>query len=594
MQLEQLATPVSVDSPHRRYATLHRALESGIASDATWREMTEVCLVLGHRDEALLSCQRIREPRIRRDAEHLLQRHGLLTRSADGEQADEMPHTVKEDVLDATRVLFEDHMPLTTIVTTMTFPIVVGLGGFLTSTTSSSFLFPAIAALPALCVAAVVGGMSRRILIDAARGLQDPPRIPQLRELSTQSGRFLLDALVLTLVLLGPAIALGCVQGLSVSTLVATMLGAFLLPGAMAIRQLTNDWRALSPNCLFTTITRLRGDYAATAGVCTLVAAPAALSTILTAGSHLYLQASVVGPLAVAPLFFASRLLGLMVHGNRRILRDLLAPRVQPASTKVATSALRPAAAQGDPTQPWGGDLARPTLRTTTATPPRVAAVPRTPVPDRGPLPTSAPRPALKAEARPAARREVRAVAPPVGAAAAAPIRPAHEAPLHQGLPQHGLPPQGSPLRGRALPPVQPAPAPHAATQPAGTQPGGARPGARPVARTAAARPAALSEASAASPVAARELGTHSTAAARRPLGGTHRAVGQSQRPAPTPVPEPHPLPATATQQVGTKPRVAVTETAPPDFTQLPGFNVVTGAARVLSGAAARAGGKRR
>ncbi|MEZ5966245.1 MAG: hypothetical protein R3F56_20585 [Planctomycetota bacterium] len=525
--------------------------------------MTEVCLRLGHRDEALLSYERIRDPRLRREAEHLLQRRGLLQADDETEAAPE-PRSVRDDIVDATRVLFEDHMPLTTIVTTMTFPIVVGLGGFLTSTTSSSFLFPAIAALPALCVAAVVGGMSRRILIDAARGLQDPPRIPQVRELSRQSGRFLLDALVLTLVFLGPAIALACVQGLSVSTLVAAALGAFLLPAAMAIRQLTDDWRALSPNYLFPAVTALRGDYAATAGVCTLVALPAALSAILTAGSQLYLQASVVGPLAVAPLFFASRLLGLMVYGNRETLRELLLPRVQPATAKptpAPVSAQATAPATKPETSSWSAGLARPTMRTTTATPPRVAAVPRKPRPDQGPLPTTAPRPALKA----AAPTPAPADAPRAPAIPAAEQRPAASRPLAKPAPV------------RAATPAPRAP------QPAPTPPN---------------REAVAGRAGSAAP----------QPPAKRPAGGTHRAVGAAAnapavaqpaaRPAAQPaartVAEPHPAPAGLATDQATKTRVAVTDKAPPDFTQMPGFNVVKGAARVLSGAASKAGGKRR
>lgn len=571
MQLEQLATPVSVESPHRRYATLHRALERGMASDATWREMTEVCLLVGHRDEALLSYERIRDQRLRREAEHLLQRHGLLRRSADSDLDEvELPRSVKDDVVDATRVLFDDHMPLTTIVTTMTFPVVVGLGGFLTASTSSSFLFPAIAALPAMCVAGVVGGMSRRIMIDAARGLQDPPRIPQVRELSQQSGRFLLDALVLAAVFLGPAIALACVQGLSVSTLVAIALGAFLLPGAMVLRQLTDDWRALSPNHLFPAITRLRGDYATTAGVCALVAAPAALAAVLTAGSHLYLQASVVGPLAVAPLFFASRLLGLMVHGHREVLKDLLAPVVQPAHSPPQRVA---SPAPADP-RAWRGDLARPTIRTTSATPPRVAAVPNATVPDRGPLPSAAPKRTRTVEAPPPAARAV--AARPAKAAVAdagtnVPPAPAKVSPPSAPRPQAARAPQAA---GASTP------APASTPRPAPREP-------HPLRKSAAV-------AAESSPPAARPSAIGARPAPTRMPSSTSAAPTKPAVSAPASEPPAVAQPTAASDAPAVKPRVAVTAEAPPDFTQLPGFNVVTGAARVLSGAASRAGGKRR
>jgi hypothetical protein len=555
LHLEKLATPVSSDTPHRRYAALHRAMESGMASNATWRELAEVCLQLGHHDEALTAYGKLADPGLRREVERLLQRRRLLPPGPSSEQDNEeaLPRTLKDDIADSARILFEDHMPLTTVVTTLTFPVVVGLGGFLTSATNS-FLFPAIAALPALCVAGVVGGLSRRIMIDAARGLQDPPRIPQLHELRHQSMRFLLDALVLTLVLLGPAILLAFFNGTLISTFVAAALGAFLLPGALAIRQLTNDWRALSPNYLFAAITRMRGDYMATASICGLVALPAALATIFTAGSHVYLQASVVGPLAVAPLFFASRLLGLLVHANRHALKDILAPRTsvqQVVSRQPAHAAAPPVPAPPAPKR-HAAEPARPVLRTTSATPPKVAAVEKRPAPAVGPLPFSAapkagslhpetkraapaPAPRTKeAQPAPAAARKNHAPAPArpnLGKAAPAPRAPAPASPIREPHPLSGV-------AARGVRAAEPAPAPE--------------------------------------PVAARS----------RALGGTHKAVGAGA------VPSPVPVASVAAQAEAARPKVAVSDDAPPDYTQLPGFNVVTGAARLLAGASSR--GKRR
>lgn len=327
LQLEQLGTPVEVDSPHRRYAALHRAIDSGMASDATWRELVNVCLLLEHRDEALRAFRRLTGAQARRDVEALLIHRGLLepeeSPAETGAPATAAAPGLREETLEAARVLLDDHMPLTTAVATLTFPLVVGLGGFLTAG-HSFFLFPLIAALPALCVVGIVGALSRGIMVDSAHGVHDVPRIPGSAVLVRQSARFLLDGLVLVGALAGPAIAMHCL-GLALSTtLLAAALAALLLPMALLMRQITDDWRALSPNHLFRAIGRLRGDYLGRAAVCAGLFLPAALAAIATAGSLLYLQVSVVGPLLVAPLFVAARLLGRMVDLRRDDLRDLL------------------------------------------------------------------------------------------------------------------------------------------------------------------------------------------------------------------------------------------------------------------------------
>lgn len=534
MQLEKLGTPVSAETPHRRYAALHRAIESGIAADETWGELIRVCVQLGHHDEALNALAQIRDPRQKRDAEHLLSRRGLLQRNSENEEAPpSTPATLKEQVVDALRILFEDHMPLTTVVTTMTFPLVVGLGGFLTASTSS-FLFPAIAALPALCVAAIVGGLGRRILLDAAHGLEEPPRIPELRVLARDSRRFLLDVLVLGSVFLGPAFTLFWVGSPFVSAFMALILGAFLLPGAFLIRQLTEDWRALSPNYLFAAATRLRGEYATYAAICAAVAAPSVAAGVLTKGSQLYLQASVVGPLAVAPLFFAVRLLGQLAHRNRHELRGIV--------PEFAVSTPAPSQAREETPAPWT-TTERPVLRATEPTPPRVSAV--------APTRQAAPAPQHHPEAKTPVAPKARPMAP-----AGAPLA---EKPVANKLAPVEAPREPHPMdtitarnrRGVAQRNAQPAahPAPQQMAQPV----------AQPAASKAPARPAAPAQPA---PAAAKQA-----------------------RPAPARAAQPAPAAAA-------KVEVAAND-VPPDFTQLPGFNVVKGAARVLSGAAARSGKRR-
>src|ERR1044071_8299159 len=53
VQLENIATPQEDQTPELRYASLHRAVERGMASDEVLRDLVEICLQLGHVDEAL-------------------------------------------------------------------------------------------------------------------------------------------------------------------------------------------------------------------------------------------------------------------------------------------------------------------------------------------------------------------------------------------------------------------------------------------------------------------------------------------------------------------------------------------------------------
>ena len=68
MHLESHATPIG-ESPQQRYASLHRAIERGLASDEVWNELAGVCDALGNRGEALHCLHRIRDDALRTRAE---------------------------------------------------------------------------------------------------------------------------------------------------------------------------------------------------------------------------------------------------------------------------------------------------------------------------------------------------------------------------------------------------------------------------------------------------------------------------------------------------------------------------------------------
>ncbi len=337
--------------PQRRYASLHRALEQGKESDASWVELTKVCVQIGNTDEAVKAARNVKDAAERHHLERYLMRLGLMERPSERTRREEkervtvnLESTFKDEVSSAFRFLFEDHMPLTVMVATLTFPLVIGLGGFLTSG-SNALLFPAIALIPVLTILGLVGALARQILVEASEGLDDAPRIPELSQLGHSATRFLLDAMALGCLFLAPGLVclfIGMPLHLSLATLA---VGGLLAPMALALRQLRNDWQSISPKVLFPAITRAGMPYLGAALMFTLLFSPAVAAAVGTMGSDLYLQASFVGPLCVAPLFITSRLTGRVMHLRRESLGELLvgetAEPVKAENKKAATSPQR-------------------------------------------------------------------------------------------------------------------------------------------------------------------------------------------------------------------------------------------------------------
>src|SRR5262249_10165016 len=152
------------ESPQQRYANLHRAIERGLDSDEVWKELADVSLSIGHGDEAVRCMRRVRNETIRLALESRLARLGLVPmpprpasppgRAPAGNGgtahavAGEHEHLgLRDHVVDAFQYLFHQHMPWLVLVTTLAFPVVIGVGGFLTAG-GSPLLLAAMAALP--------------------------------------------------------------------------------------------------------------------------------------------------------------------------------------------------------------------------------------------------------------------------------------------------------------------------------------------------------------------------------------------------------------------------------------------------------------
>ena len=321
MRLEDnIAAPPPALSPEMRYASLHRAIEKGIDSDSTYVELVKVCLQLGKHDEARKTFSKVNTPRERIHLQTLLLRHRVidkpvLSAAECGIESIQMRRSFRGEVSGATHFLFVDHMPLTTIAMTAAFPLVIGLGGFISQKLHSPWLAN-IALIPALFALAIVFAVARRILLDSRRGLDDSPSLHGSRDMLLEGGFALADTVALGTLFLGPGIVMSQLDVPLPGSLCALALGAFLLPMALMLRVVRCDWQSLVPQVLFTTLVKGGLPYARTAGTIAALFLPALLAGIATSGSRLYLSLSVIGPLAVAPLFLAARLMGRLIDAE--------------------------------------------------------------------------------------------------------------------------------------------------------------------------------------------------------------------------------------------------------------------------------------
>ena len=394
MKLESHATPYG-GTPQHRYATLHRALEQGLDSDEVLVELAKVCAHLGHRNEAVRCAERIRNAHARASVQHLLKcrfegpaegkrraRAAAVPGTAAVHTGGSAPRTrpqspraapaashagpvaaseqkenenapgVAEHLLDSVQYLLHQHMPWLVLTTTLAFPMVVGVGGFLTAG-GSPLLLAAIAALPGLSVLAVVAAMGRQILLTSSDGVVDVPNLPEFSKLVRDARRFGCDALMVAALFFGPAVLLTALGAPLVIGGAAFFTGALLAPMAFALRQIRGDMRSLSPSILLRAVQRSGAGYIAIALIATASFAPAAVLGWATWGRPVWVQIALIGPLCVLPAFAASRLLGSWIDTRRQQLGYLLRnPQQTMLGTGDSPTAARDSNAQRASQQP--------------------------------------------------------------------------------------------------------------------------------------------------------------------------------------------------------------------------------------------------
>lgn len=343
----QIATHAADQSPHQRYARLHRAVENGMASDEVRGELVRICVQLGHYGEAIRHFRQLETAAARQSIGYFLTKQGLLKEPATPPSSSrrpavaDHPGSATDHLKDGFGFLFQDQMPMTVIFATATFPLVAGLGGVLTAG-SPGWLLPAIALIPGLCVLAVVGAVARRGMVEASRGLHDAPDIPGVRTLWREATRFYRDSIALILALLGPGAAALAVsqglfgatgipqvhglEGLAISVALLT-LGALALPMALLLKGLEKGWRSLNPLRLAGAMWRTKSQYPAIAVLSAVIFAPAAMVFWSTLGHAPWLQVSVVGPLLVVPALMVTRMLGAFADGQRVQLAPVITVR---------------------------------------------------------------------------------------------------------------------------------------------------------------------------------------------------------------------------------------------------------------------------
>jgi hypothetical protein len=330
VQLEKIATPQEDSTPELRYASLHRAVERGMASQEVLRELAEICLQLGHVDEAVRVHAGMKPGPLRDHIASRLSRKGLMEHQAGARALDRPPGdegedghpSVHEHALDSVQYLTQGYMPAVALATMLAFPLVVGIGGVLTSG-ASPWAFAALAAPPGLCVLGIVGAMARQVFVRSAEGEEDVPPIPAPPEMAQLAKRWLTDQSIVLSILIAPSILLLALGAPLLSILPGLLLGMFFTPIATILRQMRGDMRALSPVAMVRAIGCCRG-YTRVAALYWAFFAPASLAFLGSMGHAPWLQMAIVGPLAVLPAFVTARMLGTFTEAHRQRLGLLL------------------------------------------------------------------------------------------------------------------------------------------------------------------------------------------------------------------------------------------------------------------------------
>ncbi|GAB4136682.1 MAG: hypothetical protein Fur0037_01380 [Planctomycetota bacterium] len=353
-------------------------------SEEVYYELALVCLQLHHDEEAIRTWRMMQPGPARNRLESVLARRGLIeppVRRTRREPAAEArapraqlrdpldpPPSLADHLHDAFRFLTQERMPLLVSIAMLLFPLVIGVGGFLTSG-GSPLLLPAIAAVPGICVLGTVGALGRRILVDGAGGREEPPSLPDLSTLAREAARFYTDGAILGTVLLGPSGAMFLLGVPWVSILPVLVLGSFLLPMALALREVREDWKVLSLRLVLTAIGRTASRYVGIAVAFWVMILPAVAAFLATPGTQLWLRTAAVGPFLVLPVFTTARMLGTFLDAQRIALGRTLGeprraahpPRPRPvAKPRLSARPVAPAAIR---TQSGASAVAYPGLR---------------------------------------------------------------------------------------------------------------------------------------------------------------------------------------------------------------------------------------
>jgi len=382
MRLEQLGAPQQ-ETPQLRYAVLNRAVENGLASDEVWKDLVHVCLELGLHSEAIRAWRNLQDSPAKYALESLLLSRPDAVEQAtqsdaaaaatdarnptadlcrslpkDGRATNGRRHTgvahvgpdrptVREHLAEALHFLMQDQVPIAALVATVSFPLLLGLGGFV-GTAHPTPLLPVLAAVPVLGLLGMVGALGRRILVDAASGDFTPPHLPGCCDLVRDSLRFLVDIVLVAVACfaLPVGLALGGVATPGWALLLCASV--LLAPMVHLVRQLRGDTGSLNPLLALRAIRIDASRYLGIALTCVALAVPALATAWLARSAPVWLQAAFVGPFVVVPLFAASRLLGTYADSIHVELRKLLFPveRIEAVRT---TTARRQQVAQVEP-----------------------------------------------------------------------------------------------------------------------------------------------------------------------------------------------------------------------------------------------------
>ncbi|MEZ5988839.1 MAG: DUF4013 domain-containing protein [Planctomycetota bacterium] len=376
MEIKDVASPTS-QSPEARYQKLRKDVDQGMVSLDTWVGLVEACLELGKVGEAARYLPLVRDTRRRREFRRQLEQQGVVVAGTPydtpGDEAadprlgpapshkEPLPVTrsegprpggtgarrafevemrrvarrvriqrgveresVWEECRDAVEYLLLDAMPVRVLGLTLLFPAAVAIGFLLPDFVGEGPTW-LLQFAPVLVAIGLFLGYAQKILLQSARGEEDPPELfDELGTMVRAGWHGFVRVGGLGALFLGPVV-LAFTLGLPAAFLVVlAAAGLLYLPMALLGVVVKDSFEAVAPRLVGRGIAVDFQGYLKLALVCGIALSLPVIGLWFVQSSSLPNLAAVVGPLTLAPGLGLARLLGRYFYARAQSMRRAL------------------------------------------------------------------------------------------------------------------------------------------------------------------------------------------------------------------------------------------------------------------------------